>query len=146
MKNIMFDSNIFNKLPSFIKKIKESKKEYSYYISTIQIQELAKIKDNKEEQRISNIIMLADLRAHLVPTSVSVLGEARLGYTRLGDGSVYHKILNDSKNNISDAIIADTAVKEGCILITEDIKFQKKMKRHQYDVMSFDEFISSLEK
>lgn len=76
MKKIMFDSNIFNKLPSFIKKIKESKKEYSYYISTIQIQELAKIKDNKEEQRISNIIMLADLRAHLVPTSVSVLGEA----------------------------------------------------------------------
>ena len=141
MKKIMFDSNIFNKLPSFIKKIKESKKEYSYYISTIQIQELAKIKDNKEKQRISNIIMLADLRAHLVPTSVSVLGEARLGYTRLGDGSVYHKILNDSKN-----IIADTAVKEGCILITEDIKFQKKMKRHQYDVMSFDEFISSLEK
>lgn len=69
--------------------------------------------------------MLADLRAHLVPTSVSVLGEARLGYTRLGDGSVYHKILNDSKNNISDAIITDTAVKEGCILITEDIKFQK---------------------
>ena len=39
--------------------------------------------------------MLADLRAHLVPTSVSVLGEARLGYTRLGDGSVYNKILND---------------------------------------------------
>lgn len=76
MKKIMFDSNIFNKLPRFIKKIKESKKEYSYYISTIQIQELAKIKDNKEEQRISNIIMLADLRAHLVPTSVSVLGEA----------------------------------------------------------------------
>lgn len=89
--------------------------------------------------------MLADLRAHLVPTSVSILGKARLGYTRLGDGSVYHKILNDSKNNISDAIIADTAVIEGCILITEDIKFQKKMKRYEYDVMSFDEFINSLE-
>ena len=46
--------------------------------------------------------------------------------------------------NIDDAIIADTAVFEGCTLVTEDIRFQRKMEVNGYSAMSFSDFIQSL--
>ena len=89
--------------------------------------------------------MLADLRAKLVPISVFILnGRARLGYARLGEGEVYHKILNETASNIEDAAIADTAVFEGCTLITEDAKFYGKMRTNGYEVMNFSDFLETL--
>lgn len=141
----MFDSNIFDRLPEIIPKIKNSaEKQYEYYITTVQIEELCKIPDDKMETRIRNIITLTELRAKLVPTSISVLGKARLGYARLGYGEVYNKILNGHKNNIEDAIIADTAVYEGCTLVTEDKDLYNRMQKNGYEVMYFSEFMDSI--
>ena len=137
---IMFDSNIFDKLPTFIDQIKSSTTIYEYYITTIQVEELCDIPDI--EKRKTNILMLADLRAKLIPNSVCVLGHSRLGYSRLGEGDVYNLIINENKSNIKDAIIADTAVKEGCTLITEDKRFYNKMKSNGFAVLKFDDFLS----
>ena len=90
--------------------------------------------------------MLADLRARLVPLSVFILGCARLGYARLGEGEVFNKILNSNRSNIEDAAIADTAVYEGCTLITNDDDLYERMKKNGYDVMKFDDFIKTLNK
>lgn len=145
MRKIMFDSNIFDKLPEFIDLLHKSSTQYEYYVTTIQIDELCEIPDSKIDIRKRNILMLADLRARLVPISVCVLnGRARFGYARLGEGEVYRKILNENSSNIDDAIIADTAAFEGCTLITEDSKFYGKMKTNDYDVMSFSDFLQTL--
>jgi predicted nuclease of predicted toxin-antitoxin system len=87
---------------------------------------------------------LADLRPKLVPISVFVLGRARLGYARLGEGLVYNKILKDNGSNKNDAIIADTCVNEGCILITEDKELHDRMIVNGYSVMYLDEFIKTI--
>lgn len=145
-KKIMFDTNIFDKLPSIINKIKNSTDKYEYYVTTIQVEELCEIPDDKISKRKSNILMLADLRAKLVPISLSILnGRAQLGYARLGDGKVYYSMLNGNKSNTDDAIIADTAVSEGCTLITNDKAFYNKMKSNNYDVMTLEELITEIE-
>mgnify|MGYP000925810503 CR=1 FL=1 len=146
MKKIMFDSNVFDKLPNIINKIKDSsEKQYEYYITTIQVEELCEIPDSKKNIRVNNILMLADLRAKLVPISVFILnGRARLGYARLGNGEIYKKILNENKSNIDDAIIADTCVFEGCTLVTEDKDLYSRMSRNGFEVIYFTDFMNSI--
>ena len=91
--------------------------------------------------------MLADLRARLVPLSVFILGCARLGYARLGEGEVFNKIPNSNRSNIEDAVIADYCCPyEGCTLITNDDDLYERMKKNGYDVMKFDDFIKTLNK
>lgn len=147
MKRIMFDSNIFDRLPQIIEKIKNSAEtQYEYYITTIQVEELCEIPDHKKEIRVRNILSLAELRAKLVPISVFILnGRARLGYARLGSGQVYYKILNNNKSNTDDAVIADTAVTEGCTLITEDKDLYSRMAKHGYNVMYLSDFIATIQ-
>ena len=146
MQKIMFDTHIFDKLPNVIEKVKKSIDiKYEVYVTSLQVEELCNIPDLKKEKRCCCMIMLADLRAKLVPTSVFLLGKGRLGYARLGVGEVYNKILNKSRNNINDALIADTAVFEKCILITDDKKLYQKMMNHSYPVMNFLTFIETLE-
>lgn len=143
----MFDSNVFDRLPEIIHQIKKSTEtQYEYYITTIQVEELCEIPDSKKDIRARNILMLADLRAKLVPISLFILnGRARLGYARFGDGIVYNKILKNNNGNIDDAVIADTAVYEGCTLITEDKELHSRMTNNGYDVMYLTEFISTIE-
>lgn len=145
MKKIMFDTNIFDKLNMVINDSKNATDRYEYYVTTIQVEELCEIPDSKIETRKLNILQLAELRAKLVPISVFVLnGRARLGYARLGDGKAYSKVLKENGSNSDDAIIADTAVYEGCILVTEDKELYRKMKYYGYDVMNLSELLKGI--
>lgn len=143
MIKIMFDTNVFDQLQNYMEMIKKSTNKYQYFITTIQIDELCEIPDIAT--RKNNFLMLADLRATLVPLSVCILnGIAHLNYVRLGNGEVYEQILSPSHNNINDAAIADTAVYENCTLVTDDKDFYKKMKRQGYASMKFNDFLQSL--
>lgn len=146
MQRIMFDSNVFDQLPAIIDRIRPAiGKRYELCVTTIQVEELCEIPDCKKQRRATNILMLADLRPRLVPLSVFVLnGRARLGYARLGEGEVYRKILNESGTNTDDAAIADTAVSEGCILVTEDRDLHSRMQKNGYRVMSLSEFLNTI--
>ena len=88
--------------------------------------------------------MLADLRAKLIPTTITVLGISRFGYTCLGEGKVYNLILNKNHSNVKDAIIADTSVGEDCTLVTEDTDFYNKMKSNGYKVLKFNDFLQMI--
>ncbi|TLG79739.1 PIN domain-containing protein [Vagococcus zengguangii] len=143
---IMFDSNIFDRLDEIDSQLKGSEEEFDYYITSIQVQELSEIPDTKKEVRTMNLLRLAKLRAKLISTSVAVYGYSRYNMARMGDGIVYNQMLNDSKNNIKDAIIADTAVNEMCTLVTEDDELYKKMTRHNYSVLKMEEFLDLVKK
>lgn len=145
-KKIMFDTNVFDKLQTIIEKLEKTTDNYEYYITTIQIDEIASIPDTKIETRKMNILLLARLRAIIVPLSFCVLGKARLGYAKMGNGLIYHNMLNENKNNLGDALIADTSVSEECTLITEDIKLYKKMKLNNYDAMTLNDFLNEIQK
>lgn len=137
----MFDSCAFDKLLYFKSKkmLKENAKfDIEYYITSVQIAELCKTPN--EEKRIKLILNLSIMRPKIIPTTSFILGYARLGYSMLGDGEIYKKLLNNNSSNVKDAIIAETANKEDCCLVTEDRKLFKSMKKNNYKVIDFDEF------
>jgi hypothetical protein len=60
------------------------------------------------------------------PENVTVLGFARLGMARLGEGDVYTKHRGASKN-IKDGIVADSADALADILVSEDARCRRRM-------------------
>ncbi len=62
------------------------------------------------------------------PESVTVLGYAPLGMTRLGDGEVYAEHRSESKK-IPDAIIANSANSLADILVSEDRRCRERLKK-----------------
>ena len=140
MDKILIDNNsvdfILENEETFIK----ATKKYSFYICTSVVEELANIPDTKQNKRVSLFISLCKFGATFINDSCFVLGYARFGVSNLGEGKVYKEILNESKNNVRDSIIADTAVTNQCILLTNDSNLYKKMKKLNYQVMNFTEF------
>jgi rRNA-processing protein FCF1 len=140
MDKILLDNNgidfILENEELFIK----ATKKYNFYVCTNVVEELAKIPDTKKEKRIRLFITLCKFGATFINDSCHVLGVGRLGMSNLGEGTVYYEILNENNSNVRDAIIADTAVTNNCILLTDDTRLNKKMKNLNYRVMKFKEF------
>ena len=149
MTKIMFDSNAFSRLIDshlyqryFFAKCTE---KYEFYVSSIQVEELAQIGDNKKERRIQHMLCLCQMRAKLVDT-LAVLGYARVGLCVVGGDadSTYHRLLTATKGNVKDAMIGEVAQREGCILITDDTRFASKLKAESIPTMTFQEFCDRL--
>lgn len=144
MRKFMFDGNAFSSLLSseidwvtFFSKYKE---DYEFFITSIQIEELAKIPDQHLEKRIGPLLCLCAMNVKLVPT-IAVVGHARLNMCVLANGEdMYSKLLNTTHSNVCDAMIGDAAYREGCILVTNDTRFIAKLKKNQVPTMTFQEF------
>lgn len=134
--NNAIDIDIIRENESLLKIIR---KKYNFYVSPSVLEELSKIKDDKLEDRIRNIIALIELNPKFIYDSVFIWDHSRFDCACLGNGEVYKKILNESKNNINDAIIADTSVNNNCILFTCDKRFYNKMKRYGYKCVNLDD-------
>jgi len=137
---LLIDNNIINKLLENIELFKKKRDRISYCVSAQIVEELANIPDSKKEDRIKLFISLAQIEAQFLLDSVMIWDISRFDLSKYGDGIVYNKILKESKNNIRDAIIADTAVSNDCILLTNDVDLYSRMKNFGYDVLNFDEF------
>lgn len=116
-------------------------RRYQFYVCTSVVEELASIPDSKKDKRITLFIALSKFGATFINDSCLIVGYSRIGACNIGDFRVYEEILNESKNNVRDAIIANTAVVNNCILLTGDIALYKKMKNLKYRVMNFEEFM-----
>lgn len=149
MQKVMFDCNSFSKLlelndwQTFLSKARE---KYELCVASIQIEELAQIPDSKMECRIRHILCLCEMKATVVPTSV-VMGYGRLGFCAFADvdDTTYEDLLNENRSNVHDAMIGDAAKREGCLLITNDGRFIKKLRRNGIGTMSFEEFRNTIE-
>lgn len=140
MKNkILFDNNAIDTILDNFNLFKKLSKFYSYFASPTILEELATIPDDKKEKRIKNIISMFQLNFKLINDSVFIIGHSRLNCACLGNGYIYNKILNKSKNNIKDAIIADTATINKCILYTNDLRLYNKMKKLNLNVINLEE-------
>ena len=144
MKKILIDCNCIDFLLTNEKDFMEKKNEYQYFVSSSVVEEIATIPDDKKNRRIALFLALCKIGANFLNDSCFVFGKARFGFSNLGEGKVYSEALNESHNNTRDSIIADTAVTNDCILLTNDSKFCKKMKRLGYAALSFEEFINPI--
>ena len=93
----------------------------------------------KHEQFLVLLRQLAQLNPRFLYDSVFVLGHSPLGGACFGDGAVYNTILKETKGNINDAVIADTAVKNDCFLLTRDSILYKKMDNNNYKVLNIED-------
>ena len=145
---IMFDSNSFDKMwesDEDLEKIITSS-IYTYYITSIQIEEIGNIPDKYRETRIKNLLALCKIRAHLLYTP-AVVGFSRIGNCVLlsdEDIEIYKELLKETKSNIMDALIGTTAKREGCTIVTDDNDFSKKLKKCSVPTMTYNEFAQSL--
>ena len=88
----------------------------------------------------------------MVPTT-AIVGYSRVGTCALADkersitvSDVNHHIhvKQNGKDNITDSMIAETALREGCILVTEDKDLYSAMKTLKRDVLNWDEFVDHI--
>ena len=145
MRGIMFDSNAFDKILDGTIKIEDlekSKEIFDYYITHIQTDELSNVPDSKKEKRNRFTLFLLHLAPRIIPTSCTILGHSRLNYCCLGKAEYYNQLLNESKNNINDSIIGETAIKNNLVIVTEDEKFKKKIIDIGGEAKTVSEFLN----
>lgn len=148
MRKFMFDTNAFSSLLAshvdWSAFFSAHKNEFEFFITAVQVEELAKIPDKDMENRIRHLLCLCCMNVKLVPT-IGVVGKSRLGLCILGNRQdMYAQLLNENRSNISDAMIGDAAYREGCTLITDDRKFINKLNAAQIPTMTFQEFCESI--
>ena len=143
---IMFDSNAFDKMISAgidLDRIAESTK-HEYFITSIQIEELASIPDEKKEQRILNLLAMCKINARLLLTP-TVVDHARIGFCVFAnENDAYNDLLKCTKSNVNDAMIGSTAKRENCTVVTDDDDFSKRLAKLAIPRMTYEEFIQSL--
>ena len=142
MTRVMFDTNVYDKL-------------------AVDVDCRARVANLVATQRLSVIatpIIVDELAAGpfgglpdwfpivVEPESVAVLGFARLGMARLGDGDVYTRHRGASKN-IKDGIVADSADALADILVSEDGRCRRRISEVSSNCVgiSYEEFGQWLE-
>lgn len=136
---VMFDSNAFDKLLK-VKSIDCFRSgKIHLFITNIQIKELASIPDTEKNKRIDLFMTVCTLCPTIVATTFSY-SNLTYSHLRYGAGEIESIIRKESGNNEKDALIADAAVREGCILVTNDKEIIRKMCKIGKDVMSFEDF------
>lgn len=123
-KAVMFDTNIFNRILDGKIDIDSLNRNFSYYVTHIQCDEICKTKDFVRKERLKAVFK--KVPQSQVPTESAVIGISRVDECKISDGSFYKEIrsLLDSKkkdkNNCKNALIAEMPIKNGCILVTDD--------------------------
>lgn len=142
----MFDTNIFRHIIDNSIEVSSFKIKGEYYVTHVQLDELMATRDENLRNELlktfhevvtSEVLTesavwdvskwdKAKWTEDVVPTDSFVLGISRLGQAKLGNGGIYDEIkdeleaLKSKPNNIQDSLIAETAVKNGFILVTDD--------------------------
>jgi predicted nucleic acid-binding protein len=183
----MFDTNIFDELLNNEIDLSLLPKNFKYYATHIQGDEIESMGDNKKEKRNQLLSIFSDFNGSLISTEVTVCGVSQLGSCKLGNGVkipteaavwgvsrwdeckwgdgvkiptenlvldvskldeaklggiTYFEALNsDNDNHIEDALIGETAIVNGLVLVSNDEKFRNKVNRMGGSAISFKEFI-----
>lgn len=128
MPSYMFDTNIFNRILDGLVEITKFHKNARFYATHVQLDELRATSNAKRRGEL--ITVFEEIAGNnKIPTESFVLDVSRLDEAKLEDdeNDLYSKIkakldrLNKNKpNNIQDALIAETAIKNHITLVTED--------------------------
>ena len=142
---VIFDSNAFDKMKDsdVLERIISSKTN-ELFITSQQVEEIGNIPDCKKEKRIQLLMILCKMRARLLYVP-AVFDKGRFDcsvFTEEDD--VYYDLLNQTHSNQSDAMIGSTAKRENCIIVTDDIDFAKRLKKHDIQTITFEEFVDTL--
>ncbi len=144
----MFDTNIFNAILDGNIQIDDLPRNFSYFVTEVQKDELEKTPDQWRKQKLLEVFK--SINQKNIPTSTGVLGFSSWGNCCYSDGVFYKKILNDlnqiekKKNNFKDALIGETAIQNGLILVTNDKALAEVVKKNSGQAINLKDFFAGL--
>jgi len=137
------DTCIINKLIDGKLSLDELPLNSSFFASHIQIDEINKTQDS--ERRAQLFLKFTEVIPKIIPTKSAVWDVSRWDQAELSDGDLFNyikqglDILNKSKpNNVNDALIAETAIVNGYILLTTDRDLAEVAKKYGANVIDFE--------
>lgn len=124
---VIFDSNIFDDIVTGKIDINILiQNGIEVYITHLQVDEINECSDTEKRAQLFN--SMTELRPHKVPTESFCIGVSRIGDAKINDGSgLIQKLEAGNSNNAHDALIGETAIKNGLTLITNDKKFKNRV-------------------
>jgi len=145
----MFDTNIFNHvldggidLALFVGKA-------HFFATHVQLDELSRTSD--QSRRTDLLVVFEKVPQETVPTKTFVLGTSNLDRAEVGEGTLYKKIkceidqLNRGKpNNVEDALIAETVIKNHFALVTDDGDLSQVTNQNGGSCLSLKDFLGPL--
>lgn len=143
----IFDTNIFDDMVNEKLKVSDIVKYKNYkkveiYVTHIQIDEINKCSDEDKRARLS--IFMVKIRPILIPTSSCAFDVSRFDESKFGDGIIFNKIKKGNINQVEDALIGETAIKEGIVLVTNDKGLKNIVIKLGGNAISLDDFIERL--
>ena len=147
MDGYVFDTNVFNDILD--EKVDISIfSRLTLFVTHIQHDELMHTKDEIRRDQLLSIF--SQLDPSVGPTESFIIGYSRLGGAKLGDGTIYLKILSQldglkkKPNNRCDALIGEAALKNHLILVTKDNNLFMVMEKMGCSVLKLDELLDIL--
>ncbi len=125
---VMFDTNVFNHILDCEIQLENIPAEWEVYGTHIQRDEINQTPENYKDRREALLNIFHAWLDVLLPTESAVWDVSSWDDCKWGDeeDNLYKEILDDlnkrreRSNNIQDALIAETAIKNALVLVTND--------------------------
>jgi len=140
VKGLMFDTNVFDDLIDGRLNIAVLPKGTKIYATHIQMDEIARCSDQERRTRLQEV--LTDSVHSQLPTASFVIGVSRLDQARLGDGNTFQNLRGSAARNTHDALIAETAIKEGLVLVTNDKDLRERARKAGGESIGMDDLLA----
>lgn len=142
----MFDTNCFHKI-SFKNLDILNELDNEYYVTDIQLKELENHKKYSEDRKKRLLEIFKLLNKEEKPLESMVFGHIVFGKTNIGNNKLFNQFKREldeiklEKNNIEDALMAESSIKNGIIFVTSEKKLITVIQKYFPDlVMLFDDF------
>ena len=138
---IMFDNDILNKIVEGqldLNKIKNSNK-FEFYATHIQTDQASKCGD--EDKRAMLTLNLTKLSPIIIPTESGIFGISRWGeFKWTGNDSKIEDLRQGNNQHTEDALIGETAIKNGLLLVTNDKTLKSRVNSNSGRAVNLEEF------
>jgi hypothetical protein len=144
MIRVMFDTNV-NDVVALDEEyrqllIKAQEKKFLVLLTThIQSDQINDIPDSRKR----NMVYSVNVSAGTTETHGIVLGISRLNWSKFAPKEEIEQLMGNkkrNKGNLSDALIASTALKEVDLFVTDDGSLKRKYERFSRQVMDSSQF------
>jgi len=149
MRRVVFDSNAVDPLAdrsgafeAVQAAVQSGALEVLY--THVTIDELVEIPD---VDRRATLVLLLTAVGRLVPTGTAAVDFSRVNFCRLGaeeDEDVMEALRSGNIDHTRDALIAATAIFEGCALVTNERRLTNRSRERGIEVLSSNELFAEL--
>ena len=138
---VMFDNDVLNKMVEGaldVDNIKNCNK-FEFYATHIQTDQVSQCKDADKRARLT--LALAKLSPVILPTESGVLGISRLGEFKFSsEDSKIEDLRKGNQSHTADALIGETAIKKGILLVTNDKTLKSRVNANGGRAVNLEEF------